>query len=340
MVGSHVVDLLLERGYDVRVLDNLKEEIHGKKMPEYISEEVEFVEGDVRNRKDWKRALDNVDAVSHQAAMINISGSIENPVDCLEPNVLGTAKMYEVIKKEEIDIQKIIVASSMSTYGEGLYRCEKHGYLSPNPRGRKQLERKEWEIKCPKCERELEPKPTPETKEQQNLSTYAVSKYSQERLCLNYGSMLEIPTIVLRYFNVSGPRQYMKTPYTAVSSIFSKINRGERPMVTEDGNQSRDFIDVRDVSRANLKALKSEETGCFNVGTGKRHSILQLTETLLEICDSDLKPRVTGNFRPGDVRHCFADTEKSKSLLDFEAKISFEKSLEDMVEWRLRQGEP
>lgn len=333
-IGSHIVDLLIENRYEVRILDNLEEQVHSRKKPEYLNQDAEFIKGDVRRKEDWKRALEGIDAVSHQAAMVGIGQSMYQPVRYLKTNIIGTANMYEVIDEMNLDLEKIVVASSMSTYGEGAYKCEEHGEVYPLLRDKKQLEKGEWELKCPKCSSSLKPIPTHEEKPQQNLSTYALSKYDQERMALNYGFALNIPTVTLRYFNVYGPRQSLNNPYTGVAAIFSsRIKNNRPPKIYEDGKQTRDFIYVEDVARANLKALESHVTGCFNIGTGKPTSIINLAETLIDLYNVNLTPEITGEFRPGDIRHCFADTNKMKNDLGFKPEISLKEGLKKLSDW-------
>ncbi|RLJ01420.1 MAG: nucleoside-diphosphate sugar epimerase [Candidatus Aenigmatarchaeota archaeon] len=332
-IGSYIVDLLVEKGYTVRILDNLEPQVH-KTEPDYVNPEAEFMRGDVTKPEDWARALKGMDAIIHQAAMVGVGQSMYQPVRYLTANTIGTALMYEAIIKMKLKPQKIIVASSMSCYGEGAYRCPEHGKVYPSIRSREQLERGEWELFCPYCSKEVEPIPTDEEKPQHNLSTYALSKYDQERLTMNYGFALKIPSVALRYFNVYGPRQSLNNPYTGVAAIFSsRIKNNNQPIIYEDGNQSRDFIYVEDVARANLLALESDVSGYYNVGTGNPITIKGVAETLIKLYGKSLEPKVTGEFRPGDVRHCFADITKIKKELGFKPKVSVEEGFRKLVEW-------
>ena len=341
-IGSHTVDLLVDEGFDVVVLDNLEPQVHGDQKPDYLNSKAKFILGDVTNSDTWKNVLRDVDAVIHLAAMVGVGQSMYQPVRYLDVNTLGTAKFYEVlVSNPEIrkNIQKIIVASSMSIYGEGAYECKNCGIVYPGLRSKEQLEKKDWEIHCPRCNEYVKPIPTSEDKPPLNLSTYALSKYDQERMSLNYGFALNIPTVALRYFNVFGPRQSLSNPYTGVCAIFSsRIKNNNPPIIYEDGKQTRDFIYVEDVARANLLCLeKFDGIDSFNVGTGKSTDILKIANTLVKLHGVDVEPRITGEFRVGDVRHAFGDVSKKKKKLGFVAKVSFEEGFKKLIEWSEKQ---
>jgi len=260
------------------------------------------------------------------------------PVRYLDVNTLGTAKFYEtLLTRPELRkrLQKIIIASSMSIYGEGTYKCKNCGTVYPGLRSKQQLEKKDWEIHCPKCSEHVIPIPTNEDKPPLNLSTYALSKYDQEKMSLNYGASLNIPTTALRYFNVFGPRQSLSNPYTGVCAIFSsRIKNNKPPILYEDGLQTRDFIYAEDVAQANLLCLeKFDGIDSFNVGSSNPTSILKIAETLIKLHDSNVEPKITGEFRVGDVRHAFGDISKIKKKLGFVAKVSLKKGFEKLIEW-------
>jgi len=336
-IGSYTVDLLVERGYEVRVLDNLEPQVHFNRKPDYLNPEAEYIFGDIVNREDWLKALKDVDAVIHLAAIVGVGQSMYQPVRYLTTNSIGTANMYEVLlEKPEIrkGIRKVVVASSKSIYGEGAYVCKAHGVVYPGLRKREQLERGDWEVHCPFCNEYVKPVGITEEKPVQNLSIYALSKYDTERIAVNFGFALKIPTVVLRYFNVYGPRQSLNNPYTGVIAIFSsRIKNNNPPIIFEDGRQLRDFIYVEDVARANLLALEGDKEGVYNVGTGKATSILEVANTLIELFDSKVEPKITGEFRVGDNRHDFADISKIKRELKFEPRYSLKQGLEKFVEW-------
>jgi dTDP-L-rhamnose 4-epimerase len=337
-IGSHTVDLLIERGHEVVILDNLEPQVHGNKKPDYVNQKAEFILGDVTNKDTWEKVLKNIDAVIHLAAMVGVGQSMYQPVRYLDVNTIGTAKFYEtLLNKPELKkgIKKIIVASSMSIYGEGAYECKNCGIVYPGLRSKKQLEKKDWEIHCPKCGEYVKPIPTNEDKPTLNLSTYALSKYDQEKISLNYGFALNIPTAALRYFNVFGPRQSLNNPYTGVCAIFSsRIKNKNSPIIYEDGQQSRDFIYVEDVARANVLCLeKFNHIDSFNVCSGEPSNILKIAETLIELHDTNVKPKTTEQFRIGDVRHVFGDASKINKKLHFVAKMSLRKGFEKLIEW-------
>jgi len=341
-IGSHTVDLLIDKGFDVVILDNLEPQVHGNQKPNYLNSKANFVLGDVTNSDTWKNVLENIDAVIHLAAMVGVGQSMYQPVRYLDVNTLGTAKFYEtLLTRQEFrkNIQKIIVASSMSIYGEGSYECKNCGIVYPLLRSREQLKKKDWEIHCPKCNEHVRPIPTNEDKPPLNLSTYALSKYDQEKMSLNYGFALNIPTVTLRYFNVFGPRQSLSNPYTGVCAIFSsRIKNHSPPIIYEDGLQTRDFIYVEDVARANLLCLeKFTGIDSFNVGSGVSSNVLKIAETLIKLHDSNVEPKITGGFRAGDVRHAFGDVSKIKKELGFISKVSLEEGFKKLIEWSQTQ---
>jgi len=341
-IGSHTVDVLVEKGFDVVILDNLEPQVHGNQKPDYLNRKAKFVLGDVTNSDTWKNVLKDVDVVIHLAAMVGVGQSMYLPVHYLNVNTLGTAKLYEtLLTRLELRkrIQKIIVASSMSIYGEGTYECKNCRIVYPGLRSKEQLEKKDWEIHCPNCGEYVKPIPTNEDKQPLNLSTYALSKYDQEKMSLNYGFALNIPTAALRYFNVFGPRQSLSNPYTGVCAIFSsRIKNNNPPIIYEDGLQTRDFIYVEDIARANLLCLeKFTGIDSFNIGSGNSTNILKIAEIFIKLHDSNVEPKITGEFRIGDVRHAFGDVSKIKKEVGFVAKISLEEGFKNLIEWSQTQ---
>ena len=343
-IGSYTVEALLQKGYEVRILDDLEFQVHHGKMPEYLDwEKVEFIYGDIREIDTWEKALEGVEAVIHLSAMVGVGQSMYQPLRYLEVNTLGTANLYYLLlKNKELrkQIKKIVVASSKSIYGEGAYKCKDHGIIYPNPRSIDQLKKKDWEMHCPYCGEYTEPVGIKEDKFPQTLSIYALSKFDTERIALMYGYAFEIPTIALRYFNVYGPRQSLNNPYTGVCAIFlSRIKNNNPPIIFEDGKQSRDFIYVEDIARANLMALETEKfiVDAFNVGTGERISILEIAQMLIELCGKDLEPRITQEFRSGDNRHDFADITNIQKTLGWRPKWKLKEGMEKLVEWSQTQ---
>ena len=322
-IGSHTVDKLIQKGYDVRVLDNLEKQVHLGKKPNYLNDRAEYIIGDIRRASDWKKALDGVENVIHLAAAVGVGQSFWQPKKYFEVNATGTAILYEILtknKKIKNNIKKIVVASSKSIYGEGAYRCKIHGLVYPNLRSIEQMKNKEWEVRCPECLNQIEPTAIIESKSAQNLNPYALSKYCTERLAIDYSYSLNIPTVAFRYFNVYGPRQSLSNPYTGILAIFlSKIKNNKAPIIFEDGKQLRDFVYVEDIAEFNLKALERGE-GVYNLGTGKTNSLISLAEEIKKQFNSNIELNVTGEFRPGDNRHDFADISKLEK--DF-GKYSF-----------------
>jgi len=336
-IGSHIVDLLLERGYDVRIFDNLELPTHTAGVPSYLPREAEFVRADMRDRAALATALRGIDVVLHQAATGGFTPHLAHYVAC---NALGTAQMLEIIRDDRLPVQKIVVASSIAVYGEGKYRCPEHGNCFPSLRPVAQLERREWDVKCVRCGAPLAPRLTDEETPVEPATAYGISKYDQERLVLTFGRQTGIPTIALRYFVTYGPRQSVHNPYTGVCSIFiTRLLNGLPMVIYEDGTQTRDFVFVRDVARANLFVLENSGVGfgVFNVGTGQMTSIRELAARLAACLDREARVEVPGRFRPGEVRHIVADTGRLAAL-GFRPTVSLEDGLHEYVEWVSEQG--
>jgi dTDP-L-rhamnose 4-epimerase len=341
-IGSHLVDGLLQAGHEVRVLDALASQVHGagSARPSYLAAEAELVQGDVRDRGALARALAGVEAVFHQAAAVGVGQSMYEIERYVSANSLGTAVLLEELVARRDRIRKLVVASSMSLYGEGAYRDPSGALVFPPARTTARFEARRWELED-ETGRQLIPAPTPEAKPLQPTSVYAVTKRDHEELCLTVGSAYGIPTVALRYFNVYGPRQALSNPYTGVLAIFAaRLLNGRPPLIFEDGLQSRDFVHVSDVVRANLLALASsaEEGRVYNVGTGRATTILRVAEELARQLGRDIAPDVPGRFRAGDVRHCIADVALSGRELGYAPRIAFEEGLKDLLEWLARQA--
>lgn len=335
-IGSHLADELINKGYSVRALDNLSEQVHGEnaKRPEYLNPQVELQIGDVRDKDAVVKALDGVDAVFHLAAMVGVGQSMYQIRDYTDVNNVGTAVLMEALIDQPVE--KLVTASSMSIYGEGLY-------LDENGKKRMECERKLSDLKKGNWEmydengKILEPVPTPESKKPNLSSVYALSKYDQERLSLITGKAYNIPTTALRFFNVYGTRQALSNPYTGVLAIFaSRLLNDNAPMIFEDGKQKRDFIHVKDVARACRLAMETPEADgeVFNVGSGNKYTIQHIADKLAEVMGkNEIKAEITGKYRVGDIRHCFADTTKTKKILGFEPNVKFEDGLYELAEW-------
>lgn len=346
-IGSHIVDLLIEKGYRVRVLDNLTPQVHGQQTsrpPAYLKPEAEFVRGDVRDSTVVDQVLTGVDAVFHEAAAVGVAQSMYRIREYTEINTLGTATLLDsIVNRHRDHIRKVIVASSMSIYGEGKYTDPQTGKtVVPEPRSTAQLEAGQWEMRIPGCDRIAQPAPCDEDKRLDPTSIYAINKRDQEEMVLATGRAYGIPTVALRYFNVYGPRQALSNPYTGVAAIFcSRYLNGHGPIIFEDGGQSRDFTHVHDIARANLLALESAEAEgeAINIGTGVATSVGQVARMLLDRLHPDragdpaLQPQVTGKFRAGDIRHCFADIGKARRLLGYEPTVAYADGLADLIAW-------
>jgi len=317
-IGSHLADELRAGGYRVRVLDSLVSQVH-----EGASTAEPDVLGDVRDPEVVHRALDGVDAVVHLAARVGVGQSMYEMAEYISANSHGTAVLLEALA--ERPVRKLVVASSMSIYGEGLYRGG-----DPGERTREMLERREWDFPG------FEPVPTPETKRPALSSIYALTKYDQERACLVAGAAYGIPTVALRLFNVYGPGQALSNPYTGVLAIFaSRLLNGRAPRVFEDGEQRRDFVSVHDVVRALRLALERDGADglAVNIGSGESISIGELGGLLARTLGSELAPEITGEFRVGDIRHCFADTTLARETVGFEPQVPLGTGIAELAEW-------
>jgi dTDP-L-rhamnose 4-epimerase len=329
-----VTDVLLGAGYQVRLLDNLNPQVHGTSgaRPDYLDPEAELLVGDVADPDAVSRALRGVDMVLHLASAVGVGQSMYDIVSYVRTNEIGTATLLEALAKQPV--KRLVVASSMSIYGEGLCRDGAGAFVSPEERSATQLRSGRWELE--EAGHALTPVPTPETKQPVLSSVYALNKYAQERLCLMIGKAYNIPTTALRFFNVYGPRQALSNPYTGVLAIFAaRILNHRSPMVFEDGQQRRDFVHVQDVARACRLALESDLDGeVFNIGSGQSRSIESVGRDLAAVMGrSELKPLITGKYRAGDIRHCFADIEKSRRLLNFTPEVVFTHGLEELADY-------
>ncbi len=337
LIGSHVVDLLLEQGREVRILDNLDAQTHPAGRPPWIPADAEFVEGDIRDRDLLAHALTGVDEIYHQAAFGGFTTEISSYYDA---NATGTSRIFEVIADEGLPVRKVVAASSQAIYGEGMYRCPEHGPVQPGMRSLERLRRRQWEPTCPHCGAELRPLPTPETGRWNGETPYAVSKLAEERTVIGMGNRLGIPTVALRYAVTFGPRQSVFNPYTGIVSIFSTLLLNDVPgIVYEDGLQTRDFVFVDDIARANVLAMNDERADgrVFNVGREEPVTVVELIEKLATAYDREPNYRLPGDFRPGDVRHFVHDAAEIRGL-GWVAGTSLEAGLERAADWIRSQG--
>ena len=340
-VGSHLADGLLSAGHSVRILDNLTPQVHGDHAPDYLSHDVELMVGDVRDPALIRKALAGADAVYHFAAAVGVGQSMYEISRYMSVNTQGTAELLQAMLDARHTPEKLIVASSMSIYGEGRYECPECGRSATPPvRTVGQLRSGKWDMPCPHCKGTLKPVPTNETKPGGTNSIYALSKRDQEELCLIYGRTYGIPVTALRFFNIYGTRQALSNPYTGVAAVFgSRLLNGQPPMVFEDGQQMRDFVSVYDIVRANMLALESKESNgeVINVGCGKPITILQVAEILAKSLGKSISPVVTQKYRAGDIRHCYADLTKARTLLGYEPRVTHDEGFKELAEWLAEQ---
>ncbi len=338
-IGSHLADELLELGYRVRALDALVPQVHGneRRRPAYLAAGVELVEGDVRDPEAMRAALADVDIVYHLAARVGVGQSMYEVTDYTSTNAVGTAVLMEALVDHPV--QRLVVASSMSIYGEGMYRDGDDVPHNQVQRTAQQLARGDWDPRDARG-RTLVPVPTPETKPPVLASVYALSKYDQERMCLMLGAAYKIPTVALRLWNVYGPRQALSNPYTGVLAIFAARLLNKRPpLVFEDGRQRRDFVHVRDVVAACRLAIESEAAigGAFNIGGGTSLTIREVAVRMAQVLGVDIAPEITGMHRVGDIRHCTPDLDHARRMLGYRPKVDFDAGLAELGAWLANQ---
>jgi dTDP-L-rhamnose 4-epimerase len=334
-VGSHVADELLARGYEVRVLDNFAPQVHGDgEKPGYLAPEVEVIAGDVRDPKTVRMCLEGVEGVFHFAAAVGVGQSMYEIVNYTNINGDGTAVLLEALAQRPVE--RLVVASSMSIYGEGLYRTPDGALVEGRERSIDQLRAHEWNLHTADGQ-PLVPIATPESKSPALPSVYALSKYYQERLCLTVGRAYGIPTVALRFFNIFGTRQALSNPYTGVLAIFaSRLMNDKPPLINEDGEQRRDFVSVHDIAQACLKALEVPEAAdqVFNIGSGCNYSIREIAQKIAAVMGKEhIEPEIVGKCRVGDIRNCFADISLARHILGYEPRVTLEAGLAELAEW-------
>jgi dTDP-L-rhamnose 4-epimerase len=338
-IGSHVADELLAAGYAVRVLDSLAPQVHGRerRRPDYLDREVEVVIGEVEDRDAVRRSLKGVTAVFHFAAKVGVGQSMYQVADYTAVNNLGTATLMEELVERRVE--KLVVASSMSIYGEGYYADQDGNLVSGSERTLEQLKGHHWEPRD-SLGRELQPIPTPESKDPSLASIYALSKFDQERMCLMLGRAYGISTVALRFFNVYGTRQALSNPYTGVLAIFAaELLQGRAPQIFEDGNQKRDFVNVHDIARACRLALETDVSDeIFNIGSGEAITIREVAARLAQVLGKgETEAQITQRYRVGDIRHCFADIGKARRILGYQPQVGFEEGLRELAGWLEKQ---
>lgn len=335
-IGSHLADELLSHGYRVRALDNLAPQVHGEhaRRPDYLDPEVELVVGDICDAATVRQALRDVDAVYHFASAVGVGQSMYEVVHYTRVNNLGTAVLLEALIEQPV--KQLIVASSMSLYGEGLYRTPEGEVRTVGERSLAQLRQGDWEWRDGEGV-PLVPAPTPESKAPALASVYALSKLDQERLCLMIGRAYGIKTVALRFFNAYGPRQALSNPYTGVLAIFAaRLLNNSPPKIFEDGWQQRDFVSVYDIAWACRLALETPAAAgeVFNIGSGTASTVREIAERVAEVLGKKhLHPEITGKYRVGDIRHCFADISKAREMLGYAPRVTLEDGLAELAAW-------
>lgn len=335
-VGSHTVDALLAAGHQVRVFDNLTSQVHQGGQFSHIPPDAEFILGDMRNKSQVDKAVQDVDVIFHLAAAVGVGQSMYQIADYTATNNLGTANLLQAILDARLQPEKFVVASSMSIYGEGKYLCSECGEVAPSPRPLSQMKDKQWETLCPKCGQALAPVATREDKPLQCTSVYALSKKDQEEMTLLFGRTYNVPVVALRYFNIYGTRQSLSNPYTGVAAIFaSRLMNRKPPVIFEDGQQMRDFVSVHDIAQANLLAMENSgaDGSAVNIGSGQPVTIREVAEELERALGSSLPLEITGKYRAGDIRHCFGDISLATQLLGYQPRTRLKEGIEELVGW-------
>ncbi len=336
-VGSHLADGLLQAGYQVRILDDLTPQVHPLGRPTYLSADVELITGDVRDPNLLREALSGMDVVYHFAATVGVGQSMYEIARYMSVNTQGTAELLQAILDSKASVEKLVVASSMSIYGEGRYVCSACGQpAAPPVRSTSQLRSGKWDIPCSSCGGCLLPAATDESKPSEINSMYALSKRDQEELCLIYGRTYGLPVTALRFFNIYGSRQALSNPYTGVAAIFaSRLINNLPPLVFEDGEQMRDFVSVHDIVQANILAMNcpASDGEVINIGCGKPIAIREVAKILAASLGKDLAPVITQKYRAGDIRHCYSDISKARTLLGYKPKVSYEEGFRELAKW-------
>jgi dTDP-L-rhamnose 4-epimerase len=338
LIGSHVVDLLVREGWQVRALDNLEPNTHKSGKPPWINENAEFIEGDLRDRDTITAALNNSDVVFHQAAY---GGYMPEIAKFVHVNSLGTAQMLQVIRDKDLPIRKIVVASSQAVYSEGAAECPKHGLVFPSVRPVEQMREGDWEVHCPICGAITKSVPTPENAPVGGDTVYGLTKVDQEKLVLLWSKQTGVPAVALRYACTYGPRQSIFNPYTGVIAIFcTRLLNNLPPVLYEDGEQTRDFSFVGDIARANLLAAETDKLDGLpvNIGSGHGTPIREIARQLADILKIDIAPEINGEFRPGEMRHLTSDTTLARSA-GYKRTVDLSEGIARYIDWIRTQSD-
>jgi len=339
-IGSNLTVKLVSKGYNITILDNLSKQIHGENQDSAlynsIKDKVTFILGDVCNKSDWEKALKGQDAVIHLAAETGTGQSMYEITRYNEVNIIGTAHLLNILTNQEHTIEKILIASSRSIYGEGKYLCDNHGITYPNERKDADMVKGNFNPICDKCDKKLILKATDENSKIHPSSIYGITKQQQEQMILLIGKTLKIPAVALRYQNVYGSGQSLVNPYTGILSIFStRLLNGNDIDIYEDGEESRDFVFIDDVVDATVLALEKKEANhqIFNVGSGIATTVLMVANTLKKLYMSNVNINISGKYRLGDIRHNYADLSKIENALGFSPKFNFKIGITEFVKW-------
>jgi len=336
-IGSHIVDELVRKGHNVTIFDSIVEQVHpNRQIPSYLSKDANFVKGDVRDYDALRKVVLCQDVIFHLAALVGVAQSQYEIKQYVNVNVGGTANLLDILVNNDNHVEKVLTITSMTSYGEGMYECDQCGDVHPSVRTLAQIDSSDWRLSCPHCQGKISPIPTNETVRQNCNSIYAITKKTQEEIVLNICMTYGIPSAILKCFNVYGLRQSLSNPYTGVAAIFlNLLNNNQPPVVYEDGLQTRDFVSVHDVVRACMLAMAKDEANyhVFNIASGTSITINEVAILLAKMLCKEIKPTITGKFRKGDIRHCFADIGKVKKTLGFIPQISLESGFKELVEW-------
>ena len=336
-IGSFLVDELVRLGHRVRIFDNLDPQVHPDSAPpDYLNPQAEFILGDMRDYDALKAAMSDIGIIFHEAAVVGLAQSLYEIKKYTDANIGGTANLLHLLVNEKHSVKKLIVPSSMSCYGEGLYNCSQCGLIHPSARSIEQMRQRQWEPLCPRCQSTLTPMPI---REQDNLTgtfIYSLTKKAQEEMSLIIGKAYNIPVTVLRYFSVYGPRQSLGNPYTGVVAIFlSRLMNNQPPLIYEDGQQLRDYVSVHDVVQANLSVMDDRRSDyqVFNVGSGQPIRIIEIAQKLSQLTGKNIEPKIIEEFRKGDIRHCYPNVSLLQKTTDWRPNVSFAEGLQELIEW-------
>ena len=336
-IGSHLVDALVTREYEVTILDSLEPQVHRSgTWPSYANPRARYVQGDVRNREVFEPLVVEADAVVHFAAAVSVGQSMYQVDRYVDVNTRGTALLLDILVNRKHHVEKVLVASSIGVYGEGAYRCAQCGPVAPTIRPAEQLAARDWEQHCPRCGAHVASVPTPEDKALYRDNIYSMTKLHQEEMVLLIGKTYGIPSVAPRFFNVYGPRQSLSNPYAGVAAIWlSRLLNGKQPVVFEDGGQLRDFVSIHDV--VDCLVLMLERPGAdylpVNVGSGQTVTILDIARLLARLLGKDIEPLVTETGRKFDIRHNTADTTRARDTLGFAPRVPLEQGFGELIEW-------